>query len=72
MFEVLFFGGLVAFIVPLAILGGMTYAFFWLLSAVLKTAGAVVATVVAVVFCVLAVAGMVVFAIFGLPFLIFG
>ncbi len=72
MFEVLFFGGLVAFIVPLAILGGMAYAFFWLISAVVKTAGAVVATVVALVFCGLAVVAMVLCAIVGLPFLVFG
>lgn len=72
MFELLFFGGLVAFIVPLAILGGMAYVFFWLISAVVKTAGAVVATVVAVVFCALAVVGMVLCAIVGLPLLVFG
>jgi hypothetical protein len=49
----------------------MAYVFFWLITAVLKTAGAVVGTVVAVVFCVLAVVGMVLFGILCLPFLIF-
>lgn len=72
MFELFFLGGILAFLVPLAILGGIAYGFFWLLSAVVETVGGVIATVAAVVFCVLAVAGMVVCAIIGLPFLIFG
>jgi hypothetical protein len=71
MFELFFVGGLLAFVLPLALLGGMAYVFFWLITAVLKTAGAVVGTVVAVVFCVLAVVGMVLFGILCLPFLIF-
>jgi hypothetical protein len=49
----------------------MAYLFFWLISAVLKTAGAVVGTVVAVVFCVFAVVGVVLFSIFCVPFLAF-
>jgi hypothetical protein len=71
MFELFFVGGLLAFVLPLALLGGMAYVFFWLITAVLKTAGAVVGTVVAVMFCVLAVVGMVLFGILCLPFLIF-
>lgn len=71
MFELFFVGGLLAFVLPLALLGGMAYVFFWLITAVLKTAGAVVGTVVAVAFCVLAVVGMVLFGILCLPFLIF-
>jgi hypothetical protein len=72
MFELFFLGGLVAFVVPLAVLGGMAYVFFWLISAVVKTAGAVVATVVAIVFCGIAFVGMVLCAIFSVPFLLFG
>jgi hypothetical protein len=72
MFEFFVFGGLLAFVLPLVLLGGMAYVFFWLLSAVLKTAGAVVGTLVAVVFCVVAVIGMVVFGVLSLPFMIFG
>jgi len=71
MFELIFFSGLLMFVLPLALLGGMAYVFFWLISAVLKTAVAVVGTVVAVVFCLLAVVGMVLFGILCLPFLIF-
>lgn len=71
MVELFFFSGLLMFALPLALLGGMAYLFFGLISAVLKTAGAVVGTVLAVVFCVLAVVGMVLFGILCLPFLIF-
>jgi hypothetical protein len=71
MFELFFMGGLLAFVLPLAFLGGMAYVFFWLISALLKTAGAVVGTALAIAFCVLAVVGMIVFGIFCLPFLIF-
>jgi hypothetical protein len=71
MFEFFFLGGLLAFALPLALLGGVAYVFFWLLTAVLKTAGAVVGTVVAIVFCVMALVGLVLFGILCLPFLIF-
>lgn len=72
MFELFFLGGLVALIVPLVILGGMAYVFFWLLSTVLETVGGVIATLVAAAFCVFAVVGIVLCAIVGLPFLMFG
>lgn len=71
MFELFFVGGLLALVVPMALLGGMAYMFFWVISAALETAGAVVGTVVGIVFCVLAVVGMILFGIMCLPFLIF-
>ena len=70
MFEMIFLSGFLMFVLPLALLGGMAYLFFWLVTAVLKTAGAVVGTVVALVFCVLALVGTVIFGISCLPFLI--
>jgi hypothetical protein len=71
MFEIFFVTGLLAFVLPVAVLGGMAYAFIWLVSAVLKTAGAVVGIVLAVVFCGLAVVVAMLLAIFSLPFLVF-
>jgi hypothetical protein len=70
MFKLLFLGGFLAFVLPLALLGAIGYLFFWLISAVLKTAGALVGTAVAVVFCVLALVGMVLFGIACLPLLV--
>ncbi len=69
MFEMIFLGGLLAFVLPLALLGGMAYLFFWLITAVLKTAGAVVGTVLALVFCVMALVGTVLFGLSCLPFM---
>jgi hypothetical protein len=53
----------------MAVLGAAAYLFFTLASVVFKTAGAVVGTVVALIFGVFAVVGMVIFAIFCVPFL---
>lgn len=71
MFELFFVGGLLALVVPLAVLGGIAYMFFWLVSAVFETTGAVIGVVVGVVFCVLAVVAVILFGIMCLPFLIF-
>jgi hypothetical protein len=69
MFEMIFLSGFLLFVLPLALLGGMAYLFFWLITAVLKTAGAVVGTVMALVFCVFALVGIALFGISCLPFL---
>jgi hypothetical protein len=69
MLELFFFGGLLALVIPMALLGAAAYLFFTLASVVFKTAGAIVGTVVALIFGVFAVVGMVIFAIFCVPFL---
>jgi hypothetical protein len=71
MLEMLFFGGLMVFALPLALLGAIAYLGFWLFGAVLKTAGAVVGTVLAVVFCIVVLIGLAFFGIVLLPFLMF-
>jgi hypothetical protein len=69
MLELFFFGGLLALVIPMALLGAAAYLFFTLASVVFKTAGAIVGTVVALIFGVFAVVGVVIFAIFCVPFL---
>jgi hypothetical protein len=71
MLELFFFGGLLALVIPMAVLGAAAYLFFSVASVVFKTVGAVVGTVVALIFGVLVVVGMLVFAIFCVPFLMF-
>ncbi|MEX2302879.1 MAG: hypothetical protein WD733_18185 [Bryobacterales bacterium] len=71
MLELFFFGGLLALVIPMAVLGAAAYLFFSLASVVFKAAGAVVGTVVALVFGVFAVVGVVIFAILCIPFLMF-
>jgi hypothetical protein len=68
MFELLFMGGILVFALPLVFCAAMAYLLFWLVSAVLKTAGVVVGGAVAVVFCLMALVGAVLFAVVGMPF----
>ena len=71
MFEFLFVTGLLVLCLPLAVLGVVGYAFFWVLSAVFKVTGAVVGTVLAIVLGTLVLGALIVFGIFCLPFLLF-